>query len=118
MSIYQKHVFVCTSGKTCPLEGSDAILDVLRGEIAARGLKKEIRINKAGCLDQCGNGPMAVVYPEGVWYAHLKPEDCHEIIEKHLIGGTPVERCLYDGRGKLIAAGSTTPPPSQPLPGG
>ncbi len=102
MSIYKKHVFVCTSGKTCPGEGACEILDAFRAEISARGLKKEIRINKSGCLDQCGNGPMAVVYPEAVWYAHLKREDVAEIVEKHLIGGVAVERCLYDGRGRIV----------------
>ena len=101
MSIYKRHVFVCTSGKTCPQDGAEEVLSTMRAEIAARGLKQEIRINKAGCLDQCGNGPVAVVYPEGIWYAHLKPEDCLEIVQKHLIGGDPVERCLYDGKGKI-----------------
>lgn len=102
MEIYKKHVFVCTSGKTCPGEGADAVLDTLRKEIQARGLKKEVRINKSGCLDQCGNGPMIVVYPEAVWYAHVKPEDCQEIVESHLVGGKPVERLFYDGRGRII----------------
>lgn len=74
----------------------------MREEIHKRGLKKEIRINKSGCLDQCGNGSVAVVYPEATWYANLKPEDCLEIIESHLIGGKPVERCLYDGRGRVL----------------
>jgi (2Fe-2S) ferredoxin len=101
MDIYKKHVFVCTTGKTCPGQCADEVLDVMRREISARGLKKEIRINKSGCLDQCGNGPMAVVYPEGVWYAHLTAADAVEIVEKHLIEGKPVERCLYDGRGRI-----------------
>jgi (2Fe-2S) ferredoxin len=100
-SIYKKHVFVCTTGKTCPLEGAEEVLDSLRAEISQLGLKKEIRINKTGCLDQCGNGPMIVVYPEGVWYAHVRPEDCHEIVQSHLLGDKPVERLLYDGRGKI-----------------
>lgn len=101
MEIYKKHVFICTSGKTCPLEGAEEVLSAFRKEISERGLKKEIRINKSGCLDQCGNGPMAVVYPEQCWYAHLKPEDAQEIVEQHLIGDNPVERCLYDGRGRI-----------------
>ncbi len=98
---YRKHVFVCTSGKTCPNEGSEEVCSVLRKQIVERGLKGQIRINKTGCLDQCGNGPVIVVYPEGIWYAHVKPEDCQEIVESHLLNDQPVERLLYDGRGKI-----------------
>lgn len=100
MSIYKRHVFVCTTGKTCPQEGAEAVLDAFRREISERGLKKDIRINKSGCLDQCGNGPMAVVYPEAVWYAHLSPEDVPDIVEEHLLADKPVTRCLYDGSGR------------------
>jgi (2Fe-2S) ferredoxin len=102
LEIYQKHVFVCTTGKTCPLDGSEEVCKALREEIAQRGLKKVIRINKAGCLDQCGNGPVLVVYPEQVWYAHVRPEDAAEIVESHLVANKPVERLLYDGRGKIV----------------
>jgi (2Fe-2S) ferredoxin len=98
--VFKKHVFVCTSGKTCPQEGSDDVLKTLRAEISELGLKKEIRINKTGCLDQCGNGPMIVVYPDDIWYAHVKSSDCHEIIQSHLLGGKPIERLFYDGSGK------------------
>lgn len=101
MQLFKKHVFVCTSGGTCPEQGAEEVLIGLRREIAARGLKAEVRINKSGCLDQCGNGPMVVVYPEGVWYAHVSADDVTEIVECHLVGGRPVERLLYDGRGKI-----------------
>lgn len=102
MSIYRKHVFVCTSGKHCPLSGADEVLKALRAEIELLGLKKQIRINKSGCLDQCGNGPMLVVYPDAVWYAHVKASDCKEIVHSHLLGGKLVERLLYDGCGKIV----------------
>jgi (2Fe-2S) ferredoxin len=100
--IYKKHVFVCISGKTCPNEGALQVFDELRKEVSERGLKKAIRINKAGCLDQCGNGPMVVVYPEGTWYAHVTPTDCKELVESHLVGEKVVDRLLYDGRGKVV----------------
>jgi len=100
-SVFKKHVFVCVSGKTCPDQGSDEVLKELRKEISELGLKKQIRINKAGCFDQCGNGPMIVVYPEAIWYAHVKPSDCKEIVQSHLLSNKPVERLLYDGRGKI-----------------
>lgn len=101
MEVFKKHVFVCVSGKTCPEQGGVEVCDVLRKEIAERGLKGQIRINKAGCFNQCGNGPMIVVYPESVWYAHVTPADCREIVESHLINDKPVERLLYDGRGRI-----------------
>lgn len=100
--IFKKHVFVCVTGKTCPGQGSEAVLKELRKEISDLGLKKQIRINKAGCFDHCGNGPLVIVYPDQIWYAHVKPSDCKEIVQSHLLGDKPVERLLYDGRGKLV----------------
>lgn len=102
MEIFEKHVFVCVSGKVCPGEGAEEVCGALRREIHDRGLKTRIRINKAGCFDQCGNGPLIVVYPEATWYAHVKVEDVREIVEEHLIGGKPVERLIYDGRGRIV----------------
>ncbi|MBK9143169.1 MAG: (2Fe-2S) ferredoxin domain-containing protein [Candidatus Melainabacteria bacterium] len=101
MDIFDKHVFVCTTGKTCPEQGAEAVLSALRKAIFDRGLKDRIRINKSGCFDQCGNGPMIVVYPEAVWYSHVEVEDVNEIVESHLLGGKPVERLFYDGRGRI-----------------
>ncbi len=102
MQIFEKHVFVCVSGKTCPGQGAVEVLDALRKEISERGLKKQIRINKAGCFDQCGHGPVIVVYPESVWYAHVTVQDVQEIVESHLLNGQPVERLLYDGSGRIV----------------
>lgn len=101
MEVFKKHVFVCFSGKTCSQEGGEEVFHALRSEIFERGLKTEIRVNKAGCFDQCGNGPLVVVYPESVWYAHVQPTDAREIVEEHLLGDKPVERLLYDGRGRI-----------------
>ncbi|CAN5200938.1 hypothetical protein BH11CYA1_BH11CYA1_39600 [soil metagenome] len=100
MEIFEKHVFVCTSGKICSQEGGEEVCSALRQEVSSKGLKGRVRINKAGCFDQCGNGPIVVVYPEGTWYAHVKPEDAQQIVAEHLIEGKPVERLLYDGRGR------------------
>jgi (2Fe-2S) ferredoxin len=52
----------------------------------------KIRINKAGCLDRCEEGPVLVVYPEGIWYTYIDEEDIDEIVDSHLIAGKPVER--------------------------
>jgi (2Fe-2S) ferredoxin len=52
----------------------------------------KVRINSAGCLDRCEEGPTLVVYPEGVWYTFIDEEDLDEIIDEHLVGGRPVER--------------------------
>ncbi len=51
-----------------------------------------VRVNTAGCLDRCAEGPIVVIYPDGVWYTWLDQSDVDEIIEEHLINGCIVER--------------------------
>jgi (2Fe-2S) ferredoxin len=98
--IWEKHVFVCTSGKHCAVIDGDGIgVHVrLKELVKAAGLNTRVRVNQSGCLDQCGYGPMVVIYPEGVWYAHVQPEDAEEIVREHLLGGRPVERLRYRNR--------------------
>ena len=95
MGQFKRHVFVCTSGEYCPLEGGAAIHQLLKEGVQARGLKATTRVNKSGCLDQCGNGPMVVVYPEDVWYGAVSPEAARRILDEHLVAGAPVDDLLY-----------------------
>lgn len=67
----------------------------LREALRAHGLSARIRINKSGCFDQCGNGPMIVVYPENVWYCGVRFEDLPEILAEHLVHGRPVTWFRY-----------------------
>jgi (2Fe-2S) ferredoxin len=95
--IWQRHVFVCTSGSWCPAVDGDGlgVHARLKQLVAEAGLKATTRVNHSGCFDQCGYGPMVVIYPEGVWYWGVQPEDVDEIVSEHLIGGRPVERLRY-----------------------
>lgn len=96
MSQYAKHVFVCTQGPYCSVDGdTDALFRRLKKRVAAGGGGDEIRVNRAGCFNQCGHGPMVVVYPEGVWYGSLSLADADAIVDEHLLGGRPVERLRY-----------------------
>src|SRR5512132_3190742 len=96
MGQYERHVFVCTSGDTCPGQGdTEGFVKALRAGAQKAGLKDAVRINKAGCFSQCGHGPMVVVYPEDVWYAGVQESDLQEILSSHIIGGCPVERLRY-----------------------
>ena len=96
---FRHHVFVCENVRDpsdprgcCAAKGSPAIRAAFKEELARRGLKGRIRANAAGCLDACATGPTVVVYPEGVWYGGVRVEDVPEIVERHLVGGEPVER--------------------------
>lgn len=96
-AVFERHVFVCTSGEYCPSTDGDSkeIHKTFKALVAKAGLKGKVRINNSGCLDQCGHGPMAVVYPEGVWYSHLTPTDVPLIVDEHLVKGQPVESLRY-----------------------
>lgn len=105
-AIFERHVFVCTGGDWCAkLDGDGLGVHArLKRLVAEYGLKGRVRVNHAGCLDQCGYGPMVVVYPDAVWYWGVKPDDAETIVREHLIAGRPVERLRYrnqPGKNKL-----------------
>jgi (2Fe-2S) ferredoxin len=95
---YERHVFVCTHGEWCPSIDGDGlgVHAALKEAVREAGLNARMRVNNSGCLNQCGFGPMVVVYPEAVWYAAVTPEDARQIVADHLIGGRPVDRLRYD----------------------
>lgn len=95
------HVFVCLNQREsgdprgdCLGRGSQEVHTRLKDAVKEKKLNVKIRINKAGCLDQCQHGPVIVVYPEGTWYAKVSPEDVPRLIEEHLIGGRPLTDLL------------------------
>jgi (2Fe-2S) ferredoxin len=94
---FERHVFVCVSGGTCPSQGAEAIHAAMKAAAKERLGPVVVRVNKSGCLGQCGHGPMVCVYPENVWYAGVAAADVPEIVESHLGGGSPVERLLFRG---------------------
>lgn len=91
---YQRQLFVCTYGAWCKIEGSDEVRAELKGLVHEAGLQGEVRVTKSGCFGQCGNGPMAVMWPENVWYCKLTKEDVPELME-HVRGGAVLERRRY-----------------------
>lgn len=99
MKYYDKHVFFCTNCRAdgsacCANRGSVELREYAKHRIKSLKLsgKGKIRINSAGCLDRCAEGPVAVVYPEGIWYTYVDKEDIDEIIDEHLLNGRVVER--------------------------
>lgn len=95
MGQYRHHVFVCTTGKTCPRDGGKEVFDAMKKRAAEQGLKGRVRINQAGCMNQCGHGPMVVVYPEDVWYAAVDEAGGRRIVDEHLVAGHIVEAYRY-----------------------
>ena len=99
MSYYQHHIFFClnqrSNGEACCAEqGAQAAYDRCKQQVKRQGLAGPggVRVNKAGCLDRCAGGPVAVVYPDEVWYTFVDASDVDEIVESHLKGGKVVER--------------------------
>ena len=99
MSYFKHHVFFCCNqraeGESCCANHDAAELQAYaKDRVAALGLKGKgkVRINKAGCLDRCDEGPVLVVYPDNVWYTFVDKADVDEIVTEHLQHGRIVER--------------------------
>jgi (2Fe-2S) ferredoxin len=98
---YQRHIFFCLNerknGESCCAQfQAQAAFDRCKQQVKEAGLSGpgQVRVNKAGCLDRCAAGPVAVVYPEAVWYSYVDNDDIDEIVESHLKQGKVVERLL------------------------
>jgi (2Fe-2S) ferredoxin len=102
------HVFVCTTvGRHhCGGLGSERILLRLRDRLEHRGLT-HVRTTRMGCNQQHHQGPVLIVYPDGVWYGNLRVEDVDEIIDDHLVGGRPVERLRITPDGEWASTALT-----------
>lgn len=99
MSRFSRHVFVCTNLRaadnpkgSCALKGGAEVQARFKELVHLRGLKGKVRANSSGCLDACEHGISVVVYPDAVWYGGVTLADVEEIVDKHLVGGEPVER--------------------------
>jgi (2Fe-2S) ferredoxin/ubiquinone/menaquinone biosynthesis C-methylase UbiE len=108
MEPFRYHVFICDQKKPegvpcCAAAGSAATIEALRKEVAVRGLLDEVQITTCGSLGACERGPNLVVYPEGVWYSGVRPEDVAEIVESHFVQGRPVERLVNRDENALRA---------------
>ena len=95
MGQYRHHIFVCTYGKTCSRQGAENVHSTIKHAVKGAGVKDTVRVNHAGCMNQCGNGPMVVVYPEDVWYSAVDIRGALRIVREHILGGQPVEEYRY-----------------------
>jgi len=94
MALQRAHVLVC-AGAGCISSGCKAVQESLVKAVKDLGIEDEVRIVETGCMGPCDLGPVIVVYPEGVFYRKVKPEDAPVIAEEHLLKGRVVERLLY-----------------------
>ena len=96
---FEQHVFFCMNlredGRACcGAQGALVAQKHAKKRIKELGLNghEKIRINQAGCLDRCDEGPVLVIYPQGTWYTYVDTTDIDDIIDTHLVGGKIVER--------------------------
>jgi (2Fe-2S) ferredoxin len=99
MGFYKHHVFFCQNRRDppaacCANHNAEGMRDYAKKRVKELKLSGpgQIRVNSAGCLDRCEEGPCIVVYPDNVWYTYVDKQDIDEIVDEHLVNGRVVER--------------------------
>src|SRR6056297_2964883 len=95
MTKYKMYLLVC-GGTGCRASASDSIVENLKQELENKGLSDEVQVIMTGCFGFCEKGPIGKVSPDNTFYTEVKPEDCAENVEEHIIKGRKVERLLYE----------------------
>lgn len=87
-----RHVFVCSHGKSCATRDSDKVYAEFRRLLADSGLKPRVMVTGCGSIGFCDRGVAVAIYPEQVWYSRVTIHDVQEIWDEHVVGGRIVER--------------------------
>ncbi len=98
MPKFTSHIFICCNRRDaghsrgcCDPQGGETLLHAFKRELKARQLGPLVRANRAGCLEQCEQGPTVVIYPQAIWYGGVRVEDVPRIIEETVLAGQTIE---------------------------
>ena len=94
MDLFRAHVLVC-GGTGCSSSGSAELIERFEEQIAKNGLDREVKVVRTGCFGLCEAGPVVIVYPEGIFYSRIRPDDVDEIVSEHLLKGRVVQHLVY-----------------------
>lgn len=105
MPAFTHHIFVCGNTRPadhprgcCDPDGENLLRNALKAEVRSRCTEGLVRVNSAGCLDQCECGPTVVIYPQGIWYGRVQLSDVPRIVEETICHGRVIQELLIPER--------------------
>ncbi len=98
----KRHVLICNGG-SCMKHGGEKVTECLRKTITECNIDSEVHTTKTRCLGRCDDGPIVVVYPDGIWYKYVNEKTAQKIVKKHLVKDREVaDSILYDAASNTI----------------